>query len=124
MSMDVISSIVIALAAGTAAALHPTADQALKDSYAALKNLIQSKYPQVAIEQLETKPSLQASRIIVEYGLKAVGAYWDGEMLGLAQMLLNAIQRLTSETGEVIGIKVEEIEGASLYIQQMTAPMI
>jgi hypothetical protein len=47
MSMDVISSIVTALAIGAAAALHPRADQALKDSYANLKRLIQSRYPQV-----------------------------------------------------------------------------
>jgi hypothetical protein len=43
MSMDVISSIVTALAAGAVAAHHPKADQAIKDDYAALKHHFQHR---------------------------------------------------------------------------------
>jgi hypothetical protein len=39
--MDPLTRLVTALAAGAAAALKPTVEQAVKDSYAALKGLIQ-----------------------------------------------------------------------------------
>jgi hypothetical protein len=42
--MDALTSIVTALAAGAAAALQSTVEQTVKDSYAALKGLIQRQY--------------------------------------------------------------------------------
>ena len=60
--MDPLTSLVTALAAGAAAALKPTVEQAIKDSYTALKGLIQRKYTQVNLDQLEANPASKNRR--------------------------------------------------------------
>ncbi len=72
--MDPLTSIVTALAAGAAAALKSTVEQAVKDGYTTLKALIQCKYSQVNIEQLETNPGSKSRRGVVEEDLAATGA--------------------------------------------------
>jgi hypothetical protein len=91
--MDPLTSIVTALAAGAAVALQSTVELTVKDGYAALKGLIQRKYPQVGIELLESNPSSKARRAIIEENLRAVGADHDAEVLQQAQTLLEAIRR-------------------------------
>jgi hypothetical protein len=70
--MDPLTSLVTALAAGAAAALQSTVEQVVKDSYAALKGLIQRKYTQVNVDQLEANPSSKSRRGVVEEDLLSV----------------------------------------------------
>jgi hypothetical protein len=119
--MDPLTSLVTALAAGAAAALQSTVEQGVKDSYAALKGLIQHKYAQVNIEQLEAQPSSKNRRGVVEEDLKAVGADQDAEVLQHAQALLEAIQRQAPQTAAAIGVDLKDIEGASLAIRRVIA---
>jgi hypothetical protein len=67
--MDPLTSLVTALAAGAAAALQSTVEQGVKGSYAALKGLIQRKYAQINLDQLETNPSSKSRRGVVEKDL-------------------------------------------------------
>jgi len=55
--MEPITAIVTALALGAAAGLKPIAEQAIKDSYAALKALITRKYAGVNVDLLEQNPA-------------------------------------------------------------------
>jgi hypothetical protein len=119
--MDPLTSLVTALAAGAAAALKPTVEQAVKDGYAALKGLIQRKYAQVNLDQLEANPSSKNSRGVVEEDLKAAKADTDEEVLRHAEALLEAIQRQAPEAAAAIGVDLKEIEGASLAIRRVTA---
>jgi hypothetical protein len=96
-------------------------EQAVKDSYAALKGLIQRKYAQVSLDQLEANPSSKSRRGGVEEDLKAAGADTDAEVLQHAQALLEAIQRQAPEAAAAIGVDLKEIEGASLAIRRVTA---
>ena len=91
--MDALTSLVTALAAGAAAALKPTVEQAVKDSYTALKGLIQRKYAQVSLDQLEANPSSKSRRGVVEEDLAAAGTDKDTEVLQQAQTLLDPLQR-------------------------------
>jgi hypothetical protein len=50
--MDPLTSLVTALAAGAGSALQSTVEQVVKDTYAALKGLIQRKYTQVNVTKL------------------------------------------------------------------------
>jgi hypothetical protein len=120
-SMDPLTSIVTALAAGAAAALKSTVEQAVKDGYTTLKALIQRKYAQVNVEQLETNPGSKSRRGVVEEDLAATGADQDTEVLQYAQALLEAIQRLVPETAAAIGVELKDIEGATLAIRRVTA---
>src|SRR5262249_45942779 len=120
-SMDPLTSIVAALAAGAAAALQSTVEQAIKDGYAALKGLIQRKYAQVSLDQLEANPGSKSRRGVVEEDLKAAGADTDAEVLKHAQALLEAIQRQGPKAAAAIGVDLKDIEGASLAIRRVTA---
>ena len=119
--MDPLTSLVTALAAGAAAALQSTIEQVVKDSYAALKGLIQRKYAQVNLDQLETNPGSKNRRGVVEEDLKAAGAETDTEVLQKAQELLEIIQRQAPEAAAAIGVELKDIEGASLAIRRVTA---
>jgi hypothetical protein len=119
--MDPLTSLVTALAAGAAAALQSTVEQVVKDSYAALKGLIQRKYAQVDVNQLEANPSSKSRQGVVEEDLKTVGADQDAEVLQHAQVLLEAIQRQPPETAAAIGVDLKDIEGASLAIRRVIA---
>jgi hypothetical protein len=119
--MDPLTSLVTALAAGAAAALQSTVEQSVKDSYAALKGLIQRKYAQVSVDQLEANPGSKSRREVVEEDLKAAGAETDTEVLQQAQALLEAIQRQAPQAAAAIGVDLKDIEGASLAIRRVTA---
>jgi hypothetical protein len=119
--MDPLTSIATALAAGAAAALQSTVEQVVKDSYAALKGLIQRKYAQVNVDQLEANPTSKSRRGVVEEDLKAVGADQDAEVLQYVQALLEALQRQAPEVVAAIGVDLKDIEGASLAIRRVTA---
>jgi hypothetical protein len=120
-SMDPLTSLVTALAAGAAAALQSTVEQVVKDSYAALKGLIQRKYTQVNVDQLEANPSSKSRRGVVEEDLKGAGADRDAEVLQQAQALLEAIQSHAPEAAAAIGVDLKEIAGASLAIRRVIA---
>ena len=119
--MEPLTSIVTALAAGAAAAFQSTAEQVVKDSYAALKGLIQRKYAQVDVNHLEVNPGSKSRRGVVEEDLKAAGVETDAEVLQKAQALLEIIQRQAPEAAAAIGVELRDIEGAALTIRRVTA---
>jgi hypothetical protein len=119
--MDALTSLVTALAASAAAALKPTVEHAVKDSYIALKGLIQRKYAQVNLDQLEANPTSTSRRGVVEEDLAAVKADQDAEVLQQAQALLEALQRQAPETAAAIGVDLQDIAGAALTIRRVTA---
>jgi hypothetical protein len=119
--MDPLTSIVTALTAGAAAALQSTVEQVVKDSYAALKGLIQRKYAQVNVDQLEANPSSKSRRGVVEEDLRAAGADQDAEVLQHAQALLEAIKNHAPQAAAAIGVDLKDIEGASLAIRRVIA---
>jgi hypothetical protein len=119
--MEPITAIVTALALGAAAGLKPAAEQAIKDSYTALKALITRKYAQVPVDQLEANPSSKSRRGVVEEDLAAAQADHDPEVLQHAQALLEAIQRQEPHTAAAIGVDLQDIEGAALAIRRVTA---
>jgi hypothetical protein len=118
--MEPITAIVTALALGAAAGLKPAAEQAIKDSYAALKALITRKYAQVPLDQLEAHPSSKSRRGVVEEDLAAAKADQDPEVLQHAQALLEAMQRQEPQAA-AIGVDLQDIEGAALAIRRVTA---
>jgi hypothetical protein len=118
--MEPISAIVTALALGAASALKDVAGQGIKDAYAGLKALIQRKYAQVPLAQLEAKPDSKARREVVEEELTAAGAVHDEELLQLVKAVLNAVQQ-APETAAAIGVDLEEVKGAALRIADVIA---
>jgi hypothetical protein len=120
--VDPISMIVIALATGAAAALKPTAEQAIKDAYAGMKTLIQDKYKNVSIDMLENDPTSQARQNILQQDLEKTDASKNEEVLRKAQVLLKAIENKAPEVASEVGVKLEDVKGgASLKIEDIIA---
>ncbi len=120
--MEPITAIVTALALGAAAALKEVSGQAVKDAYGALKALIQRKYAQVPLAELEAKPDSKDRRGVIEEKLTAAGAVDDEELLQRAKALLEAVHQQAPETAAAIGVDLEEVRGAALRIADVIAP--
>jgi hypothetical protein len=115
------ATIVTALFLGAAAALKEVSAQAVKDAYAGLKALIERKYSQVPLAQLEAKPESKGRRDVVEEELTAAGAGNDEELLRHAKAVLDAVQQQTPEIATAIGVDLEEVKGAALRIADVIA---
>ena len=121
MRMNAISIIVTALVTGAAAALKPASEQAIKDAYAGLKELIQRKFGRVDVAVLETDPASKARQAVIQEDLEKAGAGQDEELLSKAKALLDAIQTHAPDVPKAIGLDLEDVEAASLTAEHILA---
>jgi hypothetical protein len=96
--MDPLSMIAIALTSGAATALKPTTEQAVKDAYAGLKDLIkrhlgESSEVARAVEGVEAKPDSKGRRETLHEELVAANVAENQEILHAAQRLFDLIER-------------------------------
>jgi hypothetical protein len=121
--MDPITILVTALVAGAAAGLKPTAEQAVKDAYGALKALIRRKYAAAAasVEHLEAAPDSKPQRDVVKEDLSKAHAAQDNELLGAARAVLTAVQAHDPGSAQAVGIAFEELSAASLNVSDVQA---
>lgn len=119
--MDPITMIVLALAAGAAAGLKPSAEQAIKDAYAGVKALIQRKYAKVDLASLERKPESEAKRESVREDLDDAGAGKDQELLDKVNALLETLEKQAPDSAAAIGIDLREVKAAFLKAQTVVA---
>lgn len=116
--MDPISLIVAALVAGAVASAKDVAGDAIKDSYAALKELLKRRFskaadqdsadekseapagvdPNVVLEAHASSP--ETWDLPVREALKASGAAHDSEILAAAQALLDAADGAGGQSGK------------------------
>jgi hypothetical protein len=90
--MEPTSAIAVSLALGaSAAAGNEEVSESIKDAYAALKHLIQKRYPNVSIGQLERAPSSKSRRAVVEEDLLEADAGRDSEVIAVSQKLVDQI---------------------------------
>ena len=118
--MEPVTMITTALVLGAAAGLKPTAEQAVKDAYAALKGLIKSKYPNVSVDQLEESQS-KARRSVVEEDLAATRAAADREVLQHAKDLLEAVQQHAPAAAAAVGVEMDDIRAAAIELEDIAA---
>ena len=94
--MDPVSMIVLALTTGATAALKPTAEQAIKDAYAGLKDLITRRFGASsevakAVAGVEGKPDSAGRQATLKEELSAAKVVQDPDLLEAAQRLLALI---------------------------------
>ncbi len=109
--MEPLSLIVTAVTTGAALGLKPTAEQAVKDGYAALKQLLIDRYgDQVdvtdAVANVEAKPDSEGRQLVLEEELESTAAPRDKELLRQAQALLKAAQPERDVTAESSAVTV------------------
>jgi hypothetical protein len=118
--MDPITIVAAALTLGIAAGLKPTAEQAVKDAYQGLKQLIERRY-NVDLGSLERKPESKAQRAAVEESLLDASADKDEELLDKAKALIDLIKHQTPETANAQGIDLDDIEAQYLKVKKVLA---
>jgi hypothetical protein len=119
--MDPVTMAVLALAAGAAAGLKPTAEQAVKDAYAGVKALIQRKFEKVDLTPLELRPDSEAERKSVREYLTDAGAGKDEELMDKVSALIEVLQKKAPEATTAIGIDLKKIKAAHLKAQKVIA---
>jgi len=101
--MDPVTLILTALAAGAAASVKDTANQAVKDAYNGLKTLIKNKFAgkpdaEMALAQHEKKPDVWKAPL--EEGLKETGVDRDQDISASAQQLMKLVQPQQAAMGK------------------------
>lgn len=119
--MEPATIIVTALALGASTVIKTAAEQAVKDSYQGLKNLIKTKYPDVGVERLEKKPESKTQQAAVVEEIADLGADKDTEILQKAEVLLDTVKNLPAENVPAIGVDLEKIKAAALKIKDIIA---
>jgi hypothetical protein len=119
--MEPVTIIITALALGASTGVKSIAEQAVKEGYEGLKNLIKTKYPSITIDRLERKPESETQRKAVEEDLADAGGDKDLEVLQKAKILIGAIENLPKQEVPAIGVNLEKIKGASLTIDDVIA---
>lgn len=119
--MDPVSAIVTALVTGAAAALKPTTEKAIKDIYEGIKALIKRKMNTPVIEVLEADPTSEAAKNLLHEQLIKASAGDDEELLTDARQLLKLIKQHVSDTPDIIGVRLDDIEAASLTLDDIVS---
>jgi hypothetical protein len=118
--VDPVSIIGAALTLGIAAGLRPMAEQAVKDAYQGLKELIERRY-EVDLGGLEKKPESDAQLSAVRESLSDAGADTDEELLDQAKALIDLVESRSPETVAESKIDVSNVSAAYLKIKQARA---
>jgi hypothetical protein len=120
--MEPISAIAMSLALGAGAIAGKEVVSALvKDAYAALKGLVQSRYPKVSVDHLEQAPESKARRAGVEEDLAAANAGQDTEVVAAALKLIELIQQHAPGAAAAIGVDLKDVAAANLRLADIVA---
>ena len=120
--MEPISAIALSLALGAgAAAGKAVVSELVKDSYAALKGLIKSRYPAVSVEHLEQAPNSEKRRAVVEEDLATSEAGKDRELVDAANRLIELVRTQAPGTAAAIGVDLKDVEAANLRLRDIAA---
>ncbi len=119
--MEPVTTIVTALALGAAAGSQSIAERAVKDGYEGLKAIIQRCYQTIDIQPLEEKPKSKARQDVLIEDLTDVKADNNQEILEQVKILIERIQNLSEAEVPVIGVKLEDIKGLNLNIENIIA---
>lgn len=119
--MEPVTTIVTALALGAAAGSQSIAEKAVKDGYQGLKVIIQRCYETIKIQPLEEKPKSKARQEVLIEDLTDVEADKNLEILEQAKILIERIQNLSEAEVPAIGVKLEDIKGFNLNIEDIIA---
>jgi len=121
--MDPITFIVAALAAGAAAGLTATAEEAVKDAYAGLKQWLQDRYANVELAVLEKDPKSTTRRDLLAEELQAADAGADDELLAKVQELLDVLAQhaAAAQAASAVGVDLANVQAAALKIKSVRA---
>jgi hypothetical protein len=116
--VDPITIIGAALTLGIAAGLKSTAEQAIKDAYTSLKQLVERRY-NISLSQLEKKPESPTQLEAVKEALVDAKANQDAELLDKANALIVLIKQQSPETAKTVGVDFDEVEAGYIKAKKI-----
>jgi hypothetical protein len=122
--MDPLSLIVMAMVAGAAAGLKPTAEAAVKDAYTGLKRLIKQRFERVSVDVIEGDPSNSMRQRILKDDLQKTGAGQDPDVLKQAQEVIDTVLAHAPQAATSVGIKLDDLTAASVSLKRILADRI
>jgi hypothetical protein len=122
---ELINAIVLAVAAGAAAASKDVAATAV--AYHGLITLLKDVYRshqhvQGSVKHLEKKPEDKNRRAALEQELKETKLPVDERLLQAAQAVIKAVESQSLGTAQAIGMDIGEFKAAALRIKHLQAP--
>ena len=113
--MDPLATIVSAIVLGAAAAAQDSAAQAVKDAYGTFKAFLTRKFSTApnseeltsAVRFVEKKPEDRPRREVLAQELQAAGVERDGDVLKLAQAVIDLLKQHDPAITAVYDVKVE-----------------
>ena len=119
---DPITLVVGALVAGAAAGLKPTAEQAVKDAYAALKSFIRGHWAGISVDIAEADPASESRRAVLGDDLARAGAAEHPEVVRLANELLSAVREHDADAAARAGVNLSDWDiGGDLVVSGIRA---
>lgn len=115
--MDPVATITAALAAGAIAGLKPTAEQAVRDAYAAFVGLVRRRFGSAPIDAIEPTPEVGPARERAAAALRAAGADADAEALTQAHEFLGLLARHDAAALQTVGIRLDGVRGNNLRVE-------
>src|SRR4051812_7826115 len=120
--MEPISAVALSLALGAGAIIgKEVVSAAVKDAYAALKDLIKKRYPKAAVEQIEQAPASKSRRAVIEEDLTAAGAGQDADLAAAARALIELVQQHAPAAAAAIGVDLKDVSAANLRLSDIAA---
>jgi hypothetical protein len=121
-SMDPVTLIVVALAAGAAAGMtESAAAQVVTGAYNALKARISARSPSVDFAGLERRPDSKVKRDSLAEDLAEAGVAEDPDVIELAKRLVAVVRESSPAVGEQIGVDLTNVEAEFLRLRNITA---
>nr|WP_139795581.1 hypothetical protein [Nocardia donostiensis] len=119
--VEPVTMVAAAVAAGAAAGLTSTAEQAVIDAYQALKQLITGRYRSVDIEVVEQQPQSPDQQEVLAEELRQAGAGNDEELLAVASRVLVAVHHHTPQAAETVGVRLHEVRAGEIEITDVAS---
>lgn len=118
--MEIVTTIVSALAAGALASMKDIGSDAVKTAYGKLKDAIIDRTGRKgAIDSLEEDPSDDRQKDVVSAAITKVGADADPEVARLTRELNELLERLTPEQQRVVGVEIVRLKGNNLNLKEI-----
>jgi hypothetical protein len=119
--MDPLTTIMAALLAGAAAGLRTTAAAAIKEGYAALKQVLADRHKNVDLAAIERDPQQTDARQMLEQQLRNSGAANDSELTSRARTLLDEVAQKEPDVAGIIGVDLEGIKAGRVRIADIVS---
>jgi hypothetical protein len=119
--MDPLAALWGALVAGAAGALQTTVADAVKDGYAALKNMLTERHKSVDLTTIERDPAAPDAQTALEQQLRVAGVAEDADLVALANVLLERIAQYDRDLATAVGVDLEGIKAGKIRIADVVS---